>query len=92
MPSDNFRMDQQRPSQQRPSLCFLGTALLVMAFNAWYFVDFQERSAADGRHRIRSVDTFAANDSPLASGGDAIEIALLLSFPNSVRVTRRVAS
>jgi hypothetical protein len=93
MPSDIFRMDQQRPShQQQPSLCFLGAALLVMAFNAWYFVDFQERTATDGQHQIRSVDTSAANDSPLASRGNAIEIALLLSFPNSVRVTRRVAS
>ena len=86
---DTFRMDQQRPRQQRPSLCFLGAALLVMGFNAWYYVDFQEKN--DGRHRIRSVDAVKAAAPLSGRDGDGMEIALLLSFPNSVRVTRRVA-
>jgi hypothetical protein len=78
-------MDQQRPRQQSPSLWFLGSALLVMAFNGWYYVDFQTQH--DGRHRMRSVDTVEDATTPLTSVGGDVEIAMLLSFPNSVSVT-----
>jgi hypothetical protein len=56
-----------------------------MAFNGWCYVDFQKQR--DGRHRIRSVDTVEDATTPLTSVGSDVEIALLLSFPNSVSVT-----